>query len=144
MKVTRKQMVVAVAKDVLKLTRVLRVKPGTYLWIVGDAAIPQDPKELQKAIPEIAKHCMVCAKTAMVLAHRHLYGGAGMPHNNDISDESRELFGARRADLIEDVFEFPEAYGARFVSLEPKPRLRAIMRNIIRNGGTFKPRKRAV
>ena len=93
----QRAMHVAVAKDVLKLMHSFEeVEKGAFLEFhdpkfkaapeYGANSTPYcgDAARLQKAIPKIAKHCTVCAKGAMVLAHIHLYDGmAYLPSNQE-------------------------------------------------------------
>lgn len=131
-------MIVEVAKDVLKLTRALMVKTNTcFLDGQYDYYEPLSAEDLQLKIPKIAKHCTVCAKGAMLLAHVHLYDGMDhLPMNDDVSAITHTLFGEKMADAVEMDFEEPRS--RRLARLEPKSRLNAIMRTIIANGGTYK------
>lgn len=149
MKRLTKKEVVEVAKDVLKLMSALEVR-STYGYLAHwrdgvdhHAAAHQfdgDEGKLQSKIPLIAKNCAVCAQGAMVLAHIHLYDGVEeLPDNNDANEMAMALF--PQADLIEAVFEHPSDFQGNFSTLEDKPRLRAIMKNIIANKGVLKVRR---
>ena len=148
---------VAVAEDVLKLMRVLKITEGIYMNFYSTYAGDEDDLDfcgdaaaLQKAIPKIAKHCEVCAKGAMVLAHIHLYDGVKhMPSNGDTSSLAFKYFG-KQGDLIETAFELCHMgtaggqiasecveFGQQFD--DAKLRLRAIMKNLIANNGRFVP-----
>lgn len=135
-RIGKRAMIVEVAKDVLKLTRALMVKTHTCFLDGQYDYETLSAEDLQLKIPKIAKNCTVCAKGAMLLAHVHLYDGMDyLPDNNDVSDITRELFG-KMADAVEGDFEDPIAL--RLTKMEPKARLRAIMRKVIANGGTYK------
>jgi hypothetical protein len=161
----KRAMNIAVAKDVLKMMATMDIEPGGYFSyprttnkMMFALTEPNDGKQLQKNIPKIAKHCTVCAKGAIVLAHVHLYNGVNnLPDN--IEGYSRKVFGGgdNHADLIETAFEavpsemgyyerlsdktqgdLARVFGARHY--DPKRRLRAIMKNIIVNNGVFTPK----
>ena len=158
---TEKAMLLAVAKDVLKLLAEykLGVQCGRYL----DASLPDelddiaysdwDKVALQKAVPKIARFCTVCAKGAMVLAHLHLFDGIKiLPGNYGTGDRATELFGTQ-GHLIEAAFECSNVsteldnddpsvsaairFGSQYSN--NRRRMRAIMQNIVRNNGVFKP-----
>lgn len=153
---SKRKMMVAVAKDVLKLMRYLKLRQRSYLkpdtYGVFDKYID---KEIQPHIPAIAKKCEVCARGALVLAHAHLYDACvGVPDNYDTEKRSFKLFG-RQGTLIEAAFEMdssfatsrgyysPETaikasdFGANY--RDKRDRLRAIMKNIVKNKGAFRP-----
>jgi hypothetical protein len=85
----------------------------------------------------------------MVLAHIHLYDGmAYLPSNQETDTVAWEYFGLQ-ANLIESAFEMSEMctnqtaekciiFGRQYED-DPRARLRAIMRNVIVNGGRFVP-----
>lgn len=78
MKKAEKQMMVAVAEDVLKLLPKLKVMAANgYLYPTDDAVYRYDGdgEKLQANIPKIAKYCEVCARGALFLAHIHLFDG---------------------------------------------------------------------
>lgn len=104
----KRQMIVAVAKDVLKLMRAMSVRTGNSYLVrtkTADSFFGRedvtydcggDPAKLQKAIPKIAKECTACAKGAMVLAHIHLYDGVTQLPTNDYTDiMAQKLFGRK-------------------------------------------------
>lgn len=153
---SKKEMIVAVAKDVIKLMRYMKVShSGNYCRSdemsmdkrVLKAADEADAKKLQKLVPIMAKNCEVCARGAMFLGHMHLYDGVDViPDDSTASKESVKAFGRMVYD-IEGAFESAE------VSRYPKPnlclnklnnldapaRLKKIMKNLIANEGVFKP-----
>lgn len=160
---------VAVAKDVLKLMRLgLNARRGDYCNISDYDAIsgeyvdvlsqlrnPESPAALQELIGDMAEHCTVCAKGAIALAHIHLLDGEPALPYYRMEAKAREIWGDKNANLIEEAFETSpgESYwrtlekkgspsyrarefGVRYTA---DKRLRAIMNNVIRNNGTFKP-----
>lgn len=149
-RLTRRQ-VVATCEEVLRMTRHLDVcdrntyiklycarDPITGAW--EEFVVPDDPKKLQEAIPKIVRQCTVCARGALLLGAIGLYDRVGgrnvtllVPHL------TATLFGSKQATAIEDAFEQPEHVGRPdLAKLEAKPRLRKILREMIRDGGTFK------
>ncbi len=148
---------VAIAKDVIKQVHAGRmiVTHGWYLCAtVEDADISGD---MQLCDLLRGKKCFVCAKGALFLAkldrHNHLTvtdvnqsKGCGFValSSYSLTDYVADLFGRATFDKIEAFFEggFEVDANAFYQAHpDPKARLLAIMRNIIANGGYFKPEK---
>ncbi len=139
LKMLTKRQVVAVAEDVLELTKRpdgVRVDRGVYLCEPPFEGAFEGAKDLQKKLPQIAKSCRVCAQGAMLLAYIHLYDGFdSLPTYNLANEAALALFS--QAGLIEEAFENPENFHG-LSTLEPRPRLRKMMRNIVKNGGVLR------
>jgi hypothetical protein len=149
---SKKALLVAVAKDVLKLMRYIDAATSRGYLLRRDHRqsfdTPDDlrgePAKIQKAIPKIAKECTVCALGAMTLAHIHLYDGCGfIPTNEESEEKMLDLFGedARR---IERAFEKgldrnTDTEIPAIINKDAKSRLRWIMKNIVTHNGVFTP-----
>lgn len=153
---TREQKQVAVASDALLMLNAGRLiaADGIYCHsasgrdfqdIAGEGAT-----DLQQAFAKTA--CKVCAKGAIFVAlvsranHAPIRTFAMRERIDDelMVDRITDVFDEAQADLIEDCFEgfgvagsFGDTYWNQFDDYDE--RLRAILENIIRNNGTFKP-----
>lgn len=151
----QRKMARAVAKDILSHPKRYQVCRGNY--IIG---IPWSArnKKIDKVDPEIIKNCHVCARGAMFITRALLFDKYRFPDDDlDIGGElvlpaTESDFGKFNAELIECAFElhsyFEEnsimgdlaaKFGNRYRS--PVNRLRAIMQNVLDNGGVFRPDK---
>ena len=136
-------------------------------WNVPDEDIPTEG-ELQKALDKM-KSCNVCALGACVLSKARLfndlpitemfYGGFFELDSEDAYREIEDVFGVTQRAMIESAFErsdmrsfedddhddevtedeieIAKAFGHRYNDAES--RMRAIMENIVANGGVFVP-----
>lgn len=149
-KLTKQKLAIEVAKDVLKWMKYLDVRTQTgYLRptngidnnvyrVITD--FDGDAKKIQKNIPKIAKKCTVCAAGAMILGYIHLYDGNDcIPENDESYRMADKIFGIKQIREIESAFELP--IDPALAKLEPKARLRAIMKQIIASDGVFKENK---
>jgi hypothetical protein len=154
---------VLIAKDVLKLISEDKVdiKKGNFIVV---PLISEEVGECQanKAVEEGKVKCTVCAKGSLFLGHVYrtnniivddLDTGNG---SNEIANRLKNVFTEKQLDLIETAFE-GEYYNWNGKSLlnekeeqkaleffenshfNPTERLKAILKNIISNSGTFKP-----
>jgi hypothetical protein len=142
-KLTKRQMVVEVAKDVLKLLDRKQLKPtqGTYLSVPDKIRRMEfTATSLQRAIPTIGKSCKVCALGALVLCKIHKFDGVSELPFGAMKDHAYKLVGMDQAYTIESYFEnwmCDPAIGKVPLS----DRLRTIMTNIVANKGIFRPKQ---
>ncbi len=155
-KMTKAEKRVAIAKDVIANLKTRQLKPlsGTYFSIAAG-----DEFDLQTALAKGAE-CTVCALGglfACAVPYKNGDMGAVDIHNGMvIINYLRGIFEKKQLDLIETAFEkklmgdpYPFATreaeqnhpAVRFGKKYPghKARMAAIMQNIIKNEGTFKP-----
>jgi len=159
---------VAVAKDALKQLQYEKytATKGVYIgheletrvckWVDGydDAELSNAKEQLQPLLIKDKGLCKVCAKGALFLSAVRKFNKATV---GDMSDENfkvaENIFGSTNFDLIEAAFEkwdylrgnstwnIPsldaEAFGHKYDN--DHDRLVAILKNIIKNNGTFKP-----
>lgn len=170
-KLSKAQMRVAIAKDVIAAlnTKHYAARSGSY--ISGTVALPKKKKptvDIRPLLKKALKQCHVCAKGALFVSAVERYNNvscslyAGQTsislfgRFNDeelISDHLIEYFTRRQIDLIETAFEGdnvtgnyefgPDLFPAiHYVEEFPdaEARMIAIMKNIVKNKGTFKPR----
>lgn len=195
-KMSKEEMKVAVAKDVIALIRTNKIKatsgeyfsttfnlspigrmkrffknifvnrPGSDFEIEG---VLKEGMQLQDVIPNIlgkSVECEVCARGAAFLAYVKRFNNVkigkffdsdGEFSGNDqlVIDQTRKLFGKKQVQLIETAFELRNAesdfedyltveeneLAQDFGNQHPreKERLVAIMKNIVKNKGVFKP-----
>ncbi len=152
-KLSKKAMRIAIAKDVLSLLKAkdsIVAKSGVYLTCScdADALINEVPLgNAQENIDVLTKECRVCALGALFVGAVDLYnkcqlqefGGYG-----NIVNKLRDFFSDKQLYLIEGCFEghWDEKFVCRgFHNKYPEDaqRMKAIMRNIIRNEGNFVP-----
>ena len=94
--------------------------------------------------------CKVCGVGSLLVAATYRKGAAIKP-DDDVFDRLRPWFSEKQLLLIEEAFECWEDFatgcwgnaGGSYwpASYTPQQRLLSIMRNIVRNGGKFVPRK---
>ena len=161
-KMTKKAARIAICKDVLQQLRLKRINPGlsyvSYVpapWSWTDAK--QDARDGMAFACESG--CMTCALGSMMISHVRLFdnftkGQFFRLEQNDCLDclgqyfDEDQLLDIESAYMLWDRNEHMETLAAyRFGrSIAPakvdgkSKRLRAIMMNIIKNDGTFKPR----
>lgn len=113
---------VAIAKDVLKNMKLMRVETKTYFAVPLDINL-QIGVELKDQLGKLltpAKPCRVCALGACLISHVNLYDDFKVPertersypydpyarlYDDDFEDELIDSMGARNMVLIEDAFE---------------------------------------
>jgi len=168
---TKAQVRVEVAKDVIRSLKLLNPKSGVYLRPFGTATlankIVESSKDSRKVAQKLKKGCEVCALGACFLStvkltNKYTFNpirpSEYMPYKSDSWDREdllgklHKVFTPFQIDLIETAFEgyncgvirMGSAIDQRATSFyhdyeDETSRLRAIMKNIIRNNGTFKP-----
>jgi len=167
-----KRKAIAIAKDVLEQLNKMIVASGTtYYEPPYDQDYIEDCVSAQDHIDGLTKNCTVCALGACLLSYVRLYNDVKIWELrrgilSTLNNTVKKIFGMKQMQLIESAFEgqqpmisdFSEQelsdaevdaainFGERYV--KSKSKLRAIMKNIIANGGVFKPgapaRKRAI
>lgn len=162
---------VAIAKDVLKHLRSLKVGTGYYFngpIFKGGAKGDDTQKHLKKLVK-----CEVCALGACLISHVRLFDEVPLTKVADFgrydeyydkeagkgsfefkSDRPvhilKKYFSRHQLNMIEAAFEQNNPFGGDLEELskaieftegiyEPKDRLKAIMKNIVENDGTFVP-----
>lgn len=141
---------ILIAKDVLKSLKSnhIRPSPGTYLWSEALRSF-QNPSIVGKQVCELLKSqpCEVCAIGALFVGQVERFNKLKFTkdlYSDDLRAELIKAFSMPQLLLIEAAFEgWSEGKfdGAAFATKYPDStkRMEAIMRNIIRNNGTFKP-----
>lgn len=165
-KMTKAEARVEIAKDVLKHLRSLNVEEGYYLDGGYEPIRGVGSKDdAQKYINKMAK-CRVCALGACLISHVRLFDQVpirrlGRFYEGEFEFASErptqilaKFFSQEQIDLIEAAFEQTrthcqspktddeEIYRAVMFGnkhADAKERLKAIMKNIIANAGTFRP-----
>lgn len=161
------QLKIDIARDVLlqlKSNRFL-ASPGTYCQISNDLHVLDQGVSFKEVFTQKQSiKCNVCALGAMFVSLINIqneYSVGKMTHYGIDFRRLREVFGSRSMSLIESAFEttpmrdvvqecvttIPQSeleaaatWGSRY--LDSTDRMRAIMKNIIRNKGDFKlPKK---
>lgn len=153
---------IAVAKDVIKQLNKLHLS-STYVSIRSDkhSLDEIEAKDLQEVIDEIQKKCQVCAMGAVFLSKIRLYNGVTtqnlLQYNTGyyrgyspllkpfLVESLKDCFTEENLDEIERSFELWNGpldntcyqFGIKYKT--KKARLRAIMKNIIKNNGVFIP-----
>lgn len=152
---------VAVAKDVLARLDVLHLQTGWYMTIGSSSSI-SFLGDLREQVDLVQEECAVCQLGACLLSTARLFdqvpmscfnsGRRALLSESTIHDLLVGVFDRDTLDLMEAAFEcqplsWLEAspysithaihFGRRFVALED--RVRAIMENVIDNGGVFVP-----
>lgn len=166
-KITKKEARIRVAKDVLKWLKLgeLSLIPGEYL---SDNLNNLPEAGCAKANIEKLKTCNVCALGAMFLGQidifnkiqiedvfRYDYKKNLCVRDEVMREKLKDIFDINQQCLIECAFEIDDrsgqdddtvteeqienakAFGAQYI--RPRQRLQAIMENVIKNKGVFKP-----
>jgi len=161
---TKSEKRVQIAQDVLKRLQFLNVQRGQYIDI-QKPLYKEITEDLQKHLTcgaKLEKKCDVCAKGAMFLSYVRFYdkytledvawyyedGENYAANGADITFAMTDIFDREQLDLIEQYFESSKSvcwnnpchqhfYADKYP--DAKDRLRAIMKNIVRNKGIFKP-----
>lgn len=123
-------------------------------WFLSDL-IPSKPIQVRTFLKRLS--CSVCALGALFVARvdkkdrltcRDLAADLGRHERNSYCRYLSEVFSKAQLDKIESAFESwnhkmtedeLSRYYATFFTLEPRECLLAILRNIVRNRGTFRP-----
>lgn len=138
---TAAQKRVAIAKDVIQ-----QIKAEKFIALTGryfkQCQLPE--KVNQKTLLEHTEPCDVCAKGAIFLSAIRKFNDYDAPSSTtreyEMERKSCEFFTYKQCDKIELVFEGWESGYETWRRIKtPNLRLIAIMRNIIKNNGTFKP-----
>ena len=173
----KNEMAVAIARDVLKHLRSLKVRDRNGYVGLNDKyeCTPKSlsnlsgKEQLQNHLPVVVKYCDVCALGACFLSYVRLYDKiqvSSLVQSYDFGLKSDKLvsilnvcFSLEQRNLIESAFELNRMdegiYGTKHIYAaedavdyaiefgkqyeDPKERLRAIMKNIIKNNGQFCP-----
>ncbi|RJQ24579.1 hypothetical protein C4577_07355 [Candidatus Parcubacteria bacterium] len=146
---TKKEKAVAVAKDVLKHLRSLKFT-GCASYCEGDGLNISKDENVQPHISKLVKNCEVCALGGMFLSYIRLFDNVKYEkiiepkyyEENEyqihvdrdyIIDKFKGIFDRDVLDCIEDAYEggWDEFYP------DPRDRIKAIMKNIVKNNGRF-------
>lgn len=169
---------VAVALDVLKSLRSLKLKSGSYLFDSAGSVNLAGAEDLMVVVPDARKRCEVCLLGACLLSKAALYDAVPLDDRLTCRDSMTEklflnadgdavyerlrgVFGDRQCALMETAFEgYLLCYSAKATEEEVDAALafgkaarankiagdtrnqavvRAVMTNVVRNGGVFKP-----
>ena len=143
---TQPEKAVAVAKDILKHLKSIRVKSeNTYLEMKKPLSDRIDNDDnAQRHIDAITKNCEVCAVGACFLSYVRVFnqvtvGDVLKAGYSYMQNKIRDAFPQSMLLEIEDVFEehqFTSVHLKRQYK-DAKQRLRAIMLNIVQNKGKF-------
>lgn len=161
-KMTKAEMRVRIAKDVLAQVKADRLTPREQSYLIFRGALPVDShgyisnEDVDVRDTLKGAKCQVCALGALFVAAVDRFNECQLPacrlsvgNRLDLTDYLAKAFSATQMDAIEAAFEGQSyahgdrdrVYNSRFVDAydDSTERLRAIMRNIVRNGGTFRP-----
>ena len=167
-RLSKSQQRVAIAKDVLLQLRKkrFRSKLGSYVRIPNLWGVEDNYRQANECILDGSATCQVCAKGALFMSHVMKTNHISLRDVDDIGEykikERLKMFSIGQLDLIECAFEkrviedgdrilrdyndINESYTSLSKSAiqfgrkhKKADRLSAIMKNIIKNNGTFKP-----
>lgn len=146
----QRKMARAVAKDVLlQLENKMFIVDGGYYLDYPASVMYGD--DIKTANPEIIKNCRVCAKGAMFVSRALLFNE--YKFGDSVSYRVGDDFGRLNSDLIEGAFETCTPASGNDTGLRDsaikfgkkyknqRNRLKAIMQNVLDNGGVFRPDK---
>ena len=141
-KMPKAQARVEIAKDVIAAVKAQRLVPTRGHYVVFDEPVTG---ELRQELANI-KSCQVCALGALMVAKVARTNKCDLFNEISLSrDETTshliEFFSDDELDEIEQAFEGVVVYDQKYWFKYPddSDRLIAIMKNIIKNNGTFKP-----
>lgn len=157
-KMSKAEVRVRIAKDVIAQVKVGRfiASTGRYLGLPGGALPDDGYGELSSEVVDVQtvvkdRECRVCALGSLFVAAVDRYNECQLPaddlgNRSPLAEYLARVFTPTQLNKIEAAFEGrsfshdDDYYGEGFCHAYPDPskRLVAIMRNIIRNGGTFK------
>jgi hypothetical protein len=143
-KMSKAQKRVAIAKDVISFLEL-----GALKAMCGRYVRPSKELSLQERCSEVQANslnwgeCQVCAKGALFVAKVNRFDNCPAWKFNSFGGDSEDMDGIFSYDQfsqIEYAFEGWDEFGWGWYSTYPNPKLRmiAIMKNIVRNKGTFK------
>lgn len=148
---TPAQMRVAIAKDVILQIKSEKYKPHSGVYIDREVINPDgdlDQTNVKKFLSdENATPCKVCAIGSALLSGLNLFNNIIVKNSDPAWKKIETWFESRNAFLMEEFFE------RRLRTIYPHPikdepdstkRLVRIMKNIIKNKGTFCPSKEVV
>lgn len=161
-KMTKAQMRVAIAKDVIEHVKAKKIvaTQGVFCKPVrGHGYLCQTfngdeiGKDLRAILPTVAKQCDVCAKGALFYAHVMRFNNVKTPEwirNKEVCAPLAKYFAGSQLKIIDRYFETSDVIMGQKRRTEDaieyqrkypvaSNRLIAIMRNIIKNKGTFLP-----
>lgn len=148
---TKAQQRVAIAKDVLLQINLKKYTPSTGTYVATNDGNDGHTMNQGALRDKHAPACTVCAKGALCLSairKFNSYGGTAGKLGDDegVMKVLKRFFGHRQTELIEAAFEEWGDEGQAAQNYRDKNNLFydskaivAIMKNIIKNGGTFKP-----
>ena len=158
---------IRVCKDVIANLRSRKLQAAQGIYVSQDVSdaiteIDQDEVSLQKVLKKWLKprrQCQVCALGSLFISKVDRYNKCNVspwdvlsPYGIEFNKQLSEIFSREQQSMIESAFETepgekywdPECaigkaieFGAKYKN--PTTKLIAIMNNIIKNGGTFKP-----
>ncbi len=162
---TKNDRAIAVAQDVLEHLDELELVQGHHIRMQYPHRIEDFQSEgcddLRGCVDVVQHHCDVCLKGAAVLSKARIYDGVPMStfqriasgcYANCVRDVLLDVFDGTTLDLMEIAFEghvlwyidpapanYRQAidFGHRYY--DNKERVRAVMENVIANGGVFIP-----
>lgn len=150
-KLTRKQMAVAIAKDVIAQIKCHKYTPESGTYVSGaDDSIPTDAigcKQLQPFLKKKDLQCEVCAIGATFLSSVRLFNDFVVPKywdDSDMKNKLGEYFSPLELRALEASF---ENWGdslfldTPLFNFEAKNRMLFLMSEVIRQKGNFDPRK---
>ena len=159
---TKEEARIAICKDVIRHLRSLRVKSSNgYIVDMGcdlptGTKLPPATDDAQKHVGKIVKRCEVCALGGMMFSFIRLFDDVPMKKmmhwdaincgREYIASKLHRYFTPDQLYQIERAFEHGNGLKDKFNSYgydgeeeNDKNRLRAIMLNVVRNGGKFVP-----
>lgn len=146
---------VEIARDVIRLMKAKKLVARTMTYLTLDSPIPTGTKELQTLIEQDDFKCYVCAIGGLFVSlvakenacpirwgpelGRQFGRVPTIPQfrQDGMRRRLRKYFSREQLGLIEAAFERSIRFGYKYD--DPSDRMIAIMRNIIRNQGEFKP-----
>ena len=149
-KLTKAEMRVAIAEDVLKQLRAGKITLAhVYLRNKQDyrplTPLLRNAHDLQEVVDKITKTCKVCQLGACLLSKARLFNKVPIDKLTSYNRESvfgtevyealSDVFSDSQLNKIENAFEDQREYSQE----SDKTAVEATMENIVRNRGTFKP-----
>jgi hypothetical protein len=152
-KLSKAQMRVAIAKDVIKQIELKNIKPteGDYIDPSNTAhkelgKLPSSNVESQPFIEIISKNCHVCALGACLLSKARLFDSCPVYDliTGSVYKGLGKIFSGNQLNLIEHEFELGGFVDGSYPDTSPTDRMISIMKNIIKNKGTYRAPKKVV
>ncbi len=147
-KKSKAQLRVEIAKDVLKHIKAEKIVTEKLVYFEASSDSSHCGEQLKDVLPKL-NDCRVCALGGMFYAHvnRNNKYQINTDYRNDIvkvhSDDMRNelsMFSNTQLWKIEISFECDDSYRREHDLIEDEDALIHIMKNIIKNKGTFKPK----